>query len=168
MADRVAQAGTNIGRNVKDTAQAYVPDAQAAEGMAVSVVNRTKEMMAPVVSTVSGYTGWMIGVSRELMERFPPLKCFVYTMAAASAVPVSVFLGYGAATGSVVLGVAGTIVTVVQGFILAIGAFFLFWWLLGAFAVACVTTFWFSGGYLVYSAYKRIQPTIQGAVQSAT
>jgi hypothetical protein len=42
-----------------------------------------------------------------VMQKYPPVKAFVYALAGASALPLAVFAGFVAVTAAVVLGVAG-------------------------------------------------------------
>ncbi|KAJ3321075.1 hypothetical protein HDV06_004633 [Boothiomyces sp. JEL0866] len=81
---------------------------------------------------------------------------FVVSLALFSSVPISFFLGFAGISGAIILGVAGTGVVVVQGTLLAFGAFFLFWWLLGALFFAGLATFWFSAGYFGLKTAKKL------------
>ncbi len=85
-----------------------------------------------------------------LLDKYPPLKAFVYTLLGAAALPLAVFGGYGLITGGVILTIAATIVGIVQGGFLAFGAFVLFWFLIGALALASIATFWFTVSYFSF------------------
>ncbi|KAL2915193.1 hypothetical protein HK105_205300 [Polyrhizophydium stewartii] len=95
--------------------------------------------------------------SKAVLDRYPPLKAFVLALAAFSAVPVAVFVGFGTATGAVVLGVAGTGAAMAQGTMLAVASFVLFWFLLGALFFAGLTAFWFSAGYFGLKVVRKLQ-----------
>ncbi|KAI8912357.1 hypothetical protein DFJ77DRAFT_468084 [Powellomyces hirtus] len=113
----------------------------------------------PLMSTAQAYAGSALSTSKAILDRYPPLKAFVYTIGGASAIPLAVFTGYGAATGAMILGVAGTGVAMVQGGFLAFGGFVLFWFLAGAFILAAIATFWFTLAYFAYQVAKRIEGT---------
>ncbi|KAJ3015650.1 hypothetical protein HKX48_004439 [Thoreauomyces humboldtii] len=111
----------------------------------------------PMLSTLQAYTGSAISTSKAILDRYPPVKAFVYTIGATAAVPLAVFTGYGAATGAMVLGVAGTGVAMFQGGFLAFGAFWLAWWLLAALVIAAIVTFWFTLAYFAFQVAKRLE-----------
>ena len=52
-------------------------------------------------------TTTLVQSAGHMMEKYPPIKAFVYTLAGASAVPLTVFAGFALATTAVVLGIAG-------------------------------------------------------------
>lgn len=110
----------------------------------------------PMVTGVSNGVKSAYVTSQQLLDRYPPLKAFVFALMACSFVPLAVFLGYAAFWGSLVFGGAAVIGTVVQGSILGFGGFFLFWALLASFCAACVVTFWFSVGYFGLKTAKKI------------
>ncbi|KAJ3027726.1 UNVERIFIED_CONTAM: hypothetical protein HDU68_003258 [Siphonaria sp. JEL0065] len=88
---------------------------------------------------------------KQVLDKYPPFKAFVYSFLATSALPITVFT---AITGSTFLGsiaVAGTGIAVFQGLVLAITGFIVFWFLLAAFL--------FSGGIGVFVlvAYFGVQ-----------
>ncbi|KAJ3272818.1 hypothetical protein HDV01_005246 [Terramyces sp. JEL0728] len=115
-----------------------------------------KENLTPVVvgardAAISSYQ-----TTVKVLDRYPPLKAFVVSLALFSSVPISFFLGFAGVSGAIVLGVAGTGIVLVQGTLLAFGAFFLFWWLLGALFFAGLATFWFSAGYFGLKTAKKL------------
>ncbi|KAI8589298.1 hypothetical protein BDZ88DRAFT_418379 [Geranomyces variabilis] len=124
-----------------------------------SLVQSITGRVGPALSTVQSYAGTALSTSKAILDRYPPVKAFVYTIAGASAVPIAIFTGYGAATGAMVLGVAGTGVAMVQGGFLAFGGFILFWFLAGAFILAAIATFWFTLAYFAYQVAKRLEGT---------
>jgi hypothetical protein len=67
----------------------------------------------------------------------------VYSVAATSAVPLSVFTGYTMTTFGGLVAVSGTIVAFVQGGFVVFGLFVLSWFLLAAFIVSVVASFWY-------------------------
>ena len=117
-----------------------------------------QENLTPLVSTDKNAAVSMVGTVKEgvttaayavknLLDKYPPLKAFVYTLAGAAAVPLAVFTGYGLLTAAVMLTIAAVIIGLAQGGFLAFGGFVLFWFLAGAVAVACILTFWFTLSY---------------------
>ncbi|KND02001.1 uncharacterized protein SPPG_02507 [Spizellomyces punctatus DAOM BR117] len=131
---------------------------QAAGGISALVQSASGRVL-PLISTAQSYAIATLSTSKAILDRYPPLKAFVYTLGGAAAVPLAVFTGYGAATGAVVLGVAGTAVTFVQGGFLAFGGFILFWFLAGAFVLASILTFWFTLAYFAFQVAKRLEGT---------
>jgi hypothetical protein len=96
---------------------------------------------------------YVLGIAvffHALLDKYPPLKAFVYTLFGAAALPLAVFGGYGLITGGVILTIAATVIGIVQGGFLAFGAFVLFWFLLGALAVASIAAFWFTVSYFSF------------------
>ncbi|KAJ3311264.1 hypothetical protein HDV04_004173 [Boothiomyces sp. JEL0838] len=115
-----------------------------------------QEKLTPIVigakdAAISSYQ-----TTVKILDRYPPLKAFVVSLALFSSVPISFFLGFAGISAAIILGVAGTGVVVVQGTLLAFGAFFLFWWLLGALFFAGLATFWFSAGYFGLKTAKKL------------
>ncbi|KAJ3309018.1 hypothetical protein HDU76_003749 [Blyttiomyces sp. JEL0837] len=95
--------------------------------------------------------------SKAVLDKYPPIKAFVYTLAATSAIPLAVFAGFAGATLTGALAVAGTGVAVVQGGFLAFGGFILFFFLAGAFIVTSIATFWFTAAYFAFQVAKSIE-----------
>lgn len=96
---------------------------------------------------------YVLGIAvffNALLDKYPPLKAFVYTLFGAAALPLAVFGGYGLITGGVILTIAATVIGIVQGGFLAFGAFVLFWFLLGALAIASIAAFWFTVSYFSF------------------
>ncbi|KAJ3186209.1 hypothetical protein HDU85_007649 [Gaertneriomyces sp. JEL0708] len=122
-----------------------------------ALVQSAAGRVMPLVGAAQSVALQTYTTSRAVLNKYPPLKAFVYTLAAASAIPVSVFTGYALSAGAVVFGVAGTGAALVQGGVLAFGGFFLFWFLAGAFILACIAAFWFSLAYFAYQIAKRIE-----------
>ncbi|RKO83189.1 hypothetical protein BDK51DRAFT_25878 [Blyttiomyces helicus] len=123
----------------------------------VSLFNQTSSALRPYVGMAHEGVMQAIATGKTVLDRYPPIKSFVYTLGAASAIPVAVFTGYAATSGTIIVSIAGTWVAFVQGGFLLFGAFFLFWWLLGAFIVACISSFWFTMAYLAFQVGKRIE-----------
>lgn len=94
----------------------------------------------PVVAKAKASAVTSFKQSQQVVEQYPPLKAFVVALAALSAIPLAIFLAFGATTGAVVLGIAGTGVALVQGSLLAFGGFFLFWFLIGALFFAGIAS----------------------------
>lgn len=94
-----------------------------------------------------------------LLTVTPPhsLQAFVYTLVSASAVPVACFSGYVAMTGGGVLAVASTGAAMVQAGFMAFGAFAVSWFLLGAFILASVLTFWFTLAWVAFQLAKKLE-----------
>ena len=92
---------------------------------------------------------------KDILEKYPPVKAFIYTLAGAAALPVAVFTGYGLVTGAILFTIAATIIGVTQGGFLAFGAFILFWFLVGALIVASIATFVFTGSYFALQVCTR-------------
>ncbi|KAJ3039823.1 hypothetical protein HDV00_011731 [Rhizophlyctis rosea] len=151
--DKVKGAAEKVSAEMRATA-AEVPE------MAGKAVHKAQNVLTPVYQYVSKSTGYCWGVVNQLMERYPPVKAFVYSFMATAAIPTTVFTGYSLTTGTIVGGIAGTIATVVQGCIMAFGAFFYFWWLVGAFIVASITGVCASGMWIAYSGYKMIGDSV--------
>ncbi len=63
--------------------------------------------IVPLVSKATGYASVALKTSKAVLDKYPPVKAFVYTLAGASAVPVAVFTGYAATSLGGVLAVAG-------------------------------------------------------------
>ncbi|KAI8822367.1 uncharacterized protein EV422DRAFT_396002 [Fimicolochytrium jonesii] len=122
-----------------------------------SLVQSVAGQVMPLISTAQSYAVTAISTSKAILDRYPPIKAFVYTLGGAAAVPLAVFTGYGAATGAVVLGVAGTGVAMVQGGFLAFGGFVLFWFLAGALIFSAIATFWFTLAYFAFQIAKRLE-----------
>ncbi|KAI8928582.1 hypothetical protein BC831DRAFT_509925 [Entophlyctis helioformis] len=91
--------------------------------------------------------------TQAVLKRYPPLMAFLVAIVLFSAIPLGTFAAFGLTSGAIVLGTAGTGVAIVQGSLLAIAGFFLFWFLLGALFFAGLTTFWFSAAYLGYKSF---------------
>ncbi|KAI8817195.1 uncharacterized protein EV422DRAFT_542825 [Fimicolochytrium jonesii] len=122
-----------------------------------SLVQSVTGSVMPYLQSAQSLAVSAIYTSKAILDRYPPVKAFVYTLGGAAAVPLAVFIGYGAATGAVVLGVAGTGVAMVQGGFLAFGGFFLFWWLAGALIFASIAAFWFTLAYFAFQLAKRFE-----------
>ena len=116
--------------------QKISPIVSSAKTAAVSTATQLKQNS---LATVLFFKG--------LLDKYPPLKAFVYTLAGAAALPVAVFTGYGLITGASLLSIAATIIGITQGGFLALGAFILFWFLAGALGLALILTFWFTVSY---------------------
>ncbi|KAJ3204873.1 hypothetical protein HDU83_005047 [Entophlyctis luteolus] len=89
-----------------------------------------------MLNKATGYATTGYAAIREVLDRYPPLKAFAYTLLAASVFPLAVFASI---TGSTFLGAiaaAGTCVAVFQGIVFAVAGFVLFWFLLGALAIS--------------------------------
>ncbi|KAI9104830.1 hypothetical protein DFS34DRAFT_645527 [Phlyctochytrium arcticum] len=124
-----------------------------------SLVQSAAGRLTPLIRSANYYAVSTLSTSKAVLDRYPPLKAFVYTLGGAAAVPLAVFTGYGVATGAVILGIAGTAVTFVQGGFLAFGGFVLFWFLAGALILASILTFWFTLAYFAYQVAKRLEGT---------
>ncbi|KAJ3408498.1 hypothetical protein HDV05_004957 [Chytridiales sp. JEL 0842] len=95
--------------------------------------------------------------AKAILDKYPPLKAFVYTLAATSAFPLSVFLGFALMTLMGCLAVAGTGVAFVQGGFLVFAGFVLFWFLAGSFIITSIATFWFTVAYFAFQVAKKIE-----------
>ena len=93
----------------------------------------------------------------SVLESYPVLKAFVFTMGATSAVPLIIFAMVTLSGGAFVLGLAGSTVALVQGSFLALSSFVLSFFLLGSLAVASIATFWFAAGYFGLSVVKQLR-----------
>ncbi|KAI8899287.1 hypothetical protein BC833DRAFT_586287 [Globomyces pollinis-pini] len=101
--------------------------------------HQVQERLAPIASsaydvTVAGLTG-----VKNILDRYPPLKSLELRK-------ISVHT----------LIQRGTGIAIVQGTLLAFGAFFLFWWLLAALFFAGVATFWFSASFFGLQVVKKL------------
>ncbi|KAJ3086871.1 hypothetical protein HK102_012310 [Quaeritorhiza haematococci] len=122
-----------------------------------NTVALVQAQVGPLVSTIKNYAVSSFVATKAILDKYPPIKAFVYTLGAASAVPVACFTGYGAVTLGGCLAVAGTGVTLVQGGIMAFGGFILFWFLAGALVLASIVTFWFTAAYFAFQVAKKIE-----------
>ncbi|KAJ3101374.1 hypothetical protein HDU96_009997 [Phlyctochytrium bullatum] len=114
------------------------------------------ESVLPLLSAAQTYAVAAAGYSKAVLDRYPPLKAFVYTLAGTSAIPLAVFLAYSAIVLSICLAVAGTGIAFVQGGFMVFGGFVLFWFLAGAFIFTSIATFWFTAAYFAYKVAQAI------------
>ncbi|KAI8817664.1 uncharacterized protein EV422DRAFT_540464 [Fimicolochytrium jonesii] len=126
-----------------------------------TLVNSVAGTVLPIVQSAQGYALAVARTTKGILDAYPPVKAFVYTLGGAAAIPLAVFTTYGAATGAIVVGVAGTGVALVQGGFLAFGGFVLFWFLLGALIFAAISAFWFTVAYFAYQVAKRLEGSPQ-------
>ncbi|KAJ3105472.1 hypothetical protein HDU97_008088 [Phlyctochytrium planicorne] len=115
------------------------------------------ERAGPVVSAVQTYTYAGVSYAKAILDRYPPLKAFVYTLAGTSAIPLAVFMAYAGIILAICLSVAGTGVALVQGGFMVFGGFVLFWFLAGAFIFTSIATFWFTAAYFAFQVAKAIE-----------
>jgi hypothetical protein len=125
----------------------FISYANAAGQKLSPYVNTAKSAAVHTAVTAKDVTVSTVFFFKELLDRYPPIKAFVYTLAGASALPLAVFTGYGLITGAIILTIAATIIGITQGGFLAFGAFVLFWFLMGALLLASILTFWFTVSY---------------------
>ena len=62
----------------------------------------------PVLNRITSTSSLLVSHSRALLRRYPPIKAFVYTLVATSAIPIAVFTGYCATTFTGIMAVAGS------------------------------------------------------------
>ncbi|KAI9330348.1 hypothetical protein DFJ73DRAFT_800078 [Zopfochytrium polystomum] len=122
-----------------------------------STVDAAIRQITPIAVVAKDYTFAAAGVAKSILDRYPPLKVFVYTLTATSAIPLAVFFGYLAITLAICLSIAGTGVALVQGGFALFAGFVLFWFLAGAFVLTCIVTFWLTAGYLAFQAAKAVE-----------
>ena len=113
--------------------------------------------LKPYVTKATQVSTHLAHQANTFLQRYPPLKAFAYSVAATSAIPVSLFAGYATSTLGGLSFIAGTTVTLIETGFLAFGAFVLSWFLLAAFVLSAIFTFWFSVVYFSYSVLKKIE-----------
>ncbi|TPX41971.1 hypothetical protein SeMB42_g03117 [Synchytrium endobioticum] len=128
-----------------------------------SALERYRAQVVPIVHALRDYAKAVFHYVVRMVDEYPPLKAFMYSLAASSAIPLAVFAGYSTITFLGAGAVAVTGLALVQGGFVLFGAFWLFWFLLGSVAVALITTFWFT---LAYTGYKVVQPYLPARLQS--
>ena len=149
----------SISRNIERTLMAP-RKAEPTEANIFTYANVAQEKIVPyvssakdaAVSTAMSAKDIFLSVaffSKGLIDKYPPLKAFVYTLSASCALPLAVFIGYGLITGTIILTIASAVAGITQGGFLALGAFSIFWFLMAGFLLASVVTFWFTIGYFV-------------------
>ncbi|RUS29304.1 hypothetical protein BC938DRAFT_480815 [Jimgerdemannia flammicorona] len=98
-----------------------------------------------VADTIGEQTRGILGRFNDIMNRFPPLKWGVYTMAILSAIPVAMFIGFLSISFAVLSGIAAVVVSLFEGGAVLLGGAFLLPTLFGA----GVVTFFVVGGFLL-------------------
>ncbi|KAI9366859.1 hypothetical protein DFJ73DRAFT_772022 [Zopfochytrium polystomum] len=149
---------TTTGRAYKleeaDTPQRGVVATVASAAYRVGEMTITQ--VTPIAVGIKDLTFTTARLAKGVLDRYPLLKAFVYTLTATSAVPIATFVGFLAVTLAVCLSVAGTGVVLVQGGFTVVAGFVLFWFLAGAFVLTCIATFWLTAGYVAYQGAKAI------------
>ncbi|KAJ3193377.1 hypothetical protein HK101_004931 [Irineochytrium annulatum] len=115
------------------------------------------DRVMPIWNTAYLYGAYGAGAAKSVLDKYPPVKAFVYTLGATSAFPLLCFGGFATATLAGCVAVAGTGVAFVQGGFLLFGGFFAFWFLLGSFIFTCFASFWFTMSYFALQVAKRIE-----------
>ncbi|KAJ3200850.1 hypothetical protein HDU67_001763 [Dinochytrium kinnereticum] len=142
------------------SSHAHAQHAQKENSSALSslyvISQKTVERLAPVASAAHGYASTAASFAKAFLDKYPPIKAFVYTLAGTSAVPLAVFLGWAGIVLTICLAIAGTGVAFVQGGFMVFGGFILFWFLAGAFIFTAIATFWFTAAYFAYKVAQAI------------
>lgn len=123
--------------------------ANAAQEKLVPYVSSAKEAAVSTAVSAKDVVISLALFSKGLLDKYPPVKAFIYTLSASCALPLAVFIGYGLITGTIILTIASAIAGITQGGFLALGAFSVFWFLMGGLLLASIVTFWFTIGYFV-------------------
>ncbi|KAI8805272.1 hypothetical protein BJ742DRAFT_820733 [Cladochytrium replicatum] len=125
-----------------------------------SMVSDASQKVGPALAAAKDYAVSTALSAHAFLGKYPPLKIFVYSVAATSAIPVATFVGFTSLTLGACMAVAGTGVALVQGGFLAFSGFVLFWFLAGAFILACIATFWLSAIYFAFQVGKRLENSL--------
>ncbi len=123
--------------------------ANKAQERIVPYVSSAKEAAVSTAVSAKDVAISLVLFAKGLLDKYPPVKAFIYTLSAFCALPVAMFIGYGLITGTIILTLASAIVGITQGGFLAVGAFSIFWFLMGGLFLASFVTFWFTIGYFV-------------------
>ncbi|KAJ3035994.1 hypothetical protein HK097_003961 [Rhizophlyctis rosea] len=166
---QAGQAAQNVADRARQATHKLTSEVSTKLHQAPEVTERGVEKALGFVWPVWGYakevTGWGAGVLQEGMRRYPPLKAFVYSFAAAAAVPTAVFAGYGTTTGAIIASIGTTVGGITQAIALAIGGFFYFWWLVGAFIVGSFAAIVATGLWLTVGSYRMLEHGVRNSVR---
>ncbi|KAI8805466.1 hypothetical protein BJ742DRAFT_407857 [Cladochytrium replicatum] len=125
------------------------------------IVGDASKRVVPMFSAAKDYTLNAARMFHTFLGKYPPLKMFVYSVVATSAIPIATFIGFTSLTLGGTLAFAGTGVALVQGGILAFCGFILFWFLVGAFILACIASFWLCAIWLALQIGKRVEESLK-------
>ncbi|KAJ1508608.1 hypothetical protein HMI56_007209 [Coelomomyces lativittatus] len=137
--------------------------------LASGVLSYVWSFFTPITDRIQYYTSTFYNYFKYLVNEYPIFRGFVYAFSLFSAVPIGLFLTYGAVTLGVCLAVAGFGLLVVEGALLGMGLlvlapvlFVTFWSSL--FCLGAYHTAYFVGS-LFSSAVGRVQEV--GALPAA-
>ncbi|KAI8849568.1 hypothetical protein BC829DRAFT_184319 [Chytridium lagenaria] len=68
---------------------------------------KSVERVAPIVLAAQSYAMTAIMFLKAFLDKYPPVKAFVYTLAGTSAIPLAVFIGWSAVVLGICLAIAG-------------------------------------------------------------
>ncbi|RUS13763.1 hypothetical protein BC937DRAFT_94823 [Endogone sp. FLAS-F59071] len=130
-AERATAKATQISQGISSNTKERV---QAAAGYGSEMAEHLSES-----------TRGIFGRIYDFLNKVPPLKYGVYTMAALSAIPLATFLGFLGISFAVLCGIATVVVSLLEGGAVLIGGTFL----IPTLFVAGVITFFIVGGFLL-------------------
>jgi gas vesicle protein len=127
-----------------ETAEAFRDDVDTAAGAVKEVFDEVAEEFTEAAKEL--YDDIREEV-KAILDKYPPVKVFVYSFAGAAALPFAVFVAAALMLAIFMLTIAIIIMGAIQSGFFALGGFILFWFLCGAVGIASFLTFWFSLGY---------------------
>ena len=127
---------------------------QVAQDKLGPLVVSAKNAALSTATTAKDVSFTVFSFFTKILDKYPPVKACVYSLAGLCAVPLAVFTGYAGLVAAVLFTIAGTIIAITQGSFLAFGAFVLFWFLVGALILASIVTFWFTSGYFALQVHS--------------